>query len=259
MRKVFLISGLSLVLMTIMAQVPRNEVDVGIVEHLGDTIPLELKFYNENNDTVTLGEIITKPTIFSFVYFDCPGLCSPLLAGVSDAIEKVDMKLGEEYQVVTISFNTKDDPEKARQKKLNFVQNISKEHQADWVYLTGEQESIDRITDAIGYKYKPQGFDFSHPSAIVLVSPHGKITRYLYGLSYLPFDVKMAIIEAQQGIPRPTINRILEYCFAYEPASQTYGLQITKVIGAMTLLILGITLTILLLKPKVKRQKPAQQ
>ena len=96
-------------------------IEVGIVEKLGETIPLDLTFLNESNDTVTLGEIINKPTILSFVYFDCPGLCSPLLSGISEVVEKLDMELGEEYQVITISFNTKDTPEKAAIKKNNFV------------------------------------------------------------------------------------------------------------------------------------------
>ncbi len=233
-------------------EIPEKNIEVGIVEHLGDTLPLDLTFYNESNDTVTLRQLIDKPTILSFVYFDCPGLCSPLLSGVSDAIDHLDMELGKDYQVLTISFNTKDDAKKAAQKKINFVQNISKENREHWIYLTSKQESIDLITDAVGYKYKPQGLDFSHPSAIILVSPQGKITRYLYGLSYLPFDVKMAVIEAQQGIQRPTINRILQYCFAYDPASRSYGLQITKVIGFMTLLILGLVFFILLIRGRKK-------
>ena len=132
------------------------------------------------------------------------------------------LHLGKDYQIITISFNTKDTPEKAREKKVNFVQKISKENQKYWIYLTGIQENINTITDAVGFKYKAQGLDFAHASAIMVLSPQGKITRYLYGLTFLPFDVKMAIIEAQKGIARPTINKVLEYCFAYNPGSKTY-------------------------------------
>jgi protein SCO1/2 len=215
----------------------KPEVEIGIVEKLGDTIPMNLWFLNETGDTVTLGQLINKPTIMCFVYFDCPNLCSPLMDGVADMVSKLDMNLGTDYQVITISFNTKDTPEKAREKKVNFVQKISKENQKAWIYLTGVQENITAVTEAIGYRYKAQGLDFAHASAIFVLSPQGKITRYLYGLTYLPFDVKMAIIEAQKGIARPTINRILEYCFAYNPASKTYTIQITRIIGTMTLLI----------------------
>lgn len=228
------------------------------MEHLGDTIPMHLTFFNENNDTITLGQIINKPTVLSFVYFDCPGLCSPLLSGVSDVISKMDMKLGTEYQAITISFNTKDTPEKARTKKKNFVQNISQENRDGWIYLTGEEENILAITEAVGFKYKPQGLDFAHPSAIIVLSPEGKITRYLYGLNFLPFDLKMAVIEAQKGIARPTINKILEYCFAYDPASRGYSLQITRIMGALILGIALILLFTLLIKGRRGKTKPTK-
>jgi len=233
-------------------QIDEELVEVGIVEKLGEIIPLDLEFQNENNDTVTLGELIDRPTILSFVYFDCPGLCSPLLSGVSEVVEKMDMKLGEDYKVITISFNTKDTPEKARVKKANFVQKIGEENREHWIYLTGTEENILKATASVGFKYKPQGLDFAHPSAIILLSPQGKITRYLYGISFLPFDTKMAIIEAQQGIATPTINKILEYCFAYDPGGRTYTLQITRVVGAFMVLVVAIILVTLLIKGRRK-------
>lgn len=232
-----------------------KEVEIGIVENLGDTIPLGLEFYNENNDTVALGQLINKPTILSFVYFDCPGLCSPLLSGISDMVSNSDMKLGVDYQIITISFNTKDTPEKARIKKENFVQKISKENRSNWIYLTGSQENIMAITNAVGFKYKPTGVDFAHPSAIIMLSPHGKITRYLYGLTFLPFDVKMAVVEAQKGLARPTINKILEYCFAYDSQSKAYSLQVTRIVGAFSIFIALSVFTILMLKGRKTSKK----
>lgn len=234
------------------SQQPQREIEVGVVEHLDETIPLYLTFFNENNDTVTLRQLVDKPTIFNFVYFDCPGLCSPLLSGVSEAVSKVDMKLGEEYQVITISFNTKDTPEKAKEKKENFVQQISPENRSAWHYLTGTQENIDLVTDALGFKYKPAGLDFSHPSVIIIVSPEGKITRYLYGLTFLPFNVKMAIIESQKGLSRPSVNKMLELCFAYDPQSRGYTLQLTTIIGVFILGIALVAFIILIFKGRKK-------
>jgi len=231
---------------------PADNIEVGIVERLGDTIPLDLAFFNENNQQVTLRQLIDVPTILCFVYFDCPNLCSPLLNGVADMAGKLDMDLGKEYKIVTISFNTKDTPEKALEKKKNFVQRISKENQANWIYLTGEQENIKLITQAVGYRYIPQGLDFAHPSVIMVVSPAGKITRYLYGLIYLPFDVKMAIIEAQKGLARPSINKVLEYCFAYNPSSKTYSLQVTRILGSLILLVALVIFIPLLIRRKIK-------
>ena len=152
----------------------QPEVEIGIVEKLGQTIPLDLKFFNEKNDTVTLGSLINKPTILSFVYFDCPGLCSPLLDGIADVVSKTELILGKDYDIITISFNTKDTPEKATQKKLNFVQKIKENQRGSWTYLTGELENIQKITEAVGFRYKPTGVDFAHPSTIIILSPQGK-------------------------------------------------------------------------------------
>src|ERR1035437_9510261 len=181
---------------SVSAQFPiKPEVEIGIVEKLGDTIPLDLKLFNENKDTVTLGIMINKSRILSFVYFDCPGLCSPLLDGIADVVSKMDMTIGKDFNIITISFNTKDTPEKARIKKLNFVQKIQEKDRANWYYLTGELGNIQKITEAVGFRYKPTGLDFAHPSTIIMLSPKGKITRYLYGITYLPFEAKMAMVE----------------------------------------------------------------
>ncbi len=258
MKKPFLLSIIiftGILSINSQTQIDEDKIEVGIVEKLGETIPLDLTFLNESNDTVSLGELINKPTILSFVYFDCPGLCSPLLSGISEVVENLDMELGDEYQVITISFNTKDTPEKAAIKKNNFVTKIGEENRKHWIYLTGAQDNILKITESVGFKYMPQGLDFAHPSAIILLSPEGKITRYLYGINFLPFDVKMAIIEAQQGIARPTINKILEYCFAYDPNGRTYTLQVTRIVGGFTVFILLIGFIILILKGRKKAKK----
>ena len=230
----------------------QTEPEIGVIEKLGDTIPLDLWFYNEENEKVTLRDLIDRPTVLSFVYFDCPNICSPLMDGIADLVAKMDMELGTDFKIITISFNTNDTPEKARVKKVNFVQRISKENQKDWIYLTGTQENISAITAAAGYKYIPQGLDFAHPAVIMVLSPAGKITRYLYGLTYLPFDVKMAVIEAQKGIARPTANKILEYCFAYNPGSKTYTLQVTRIVGIITIFFLVVIMVILLVRRRKK-------
>ena len=217
----------------------NKEVEIGIVEKLGQTIPLDLKFINEKNDTVKLGSLIKKPTVLSFVYFDCPGLCSPLLDGIADVVSKTELVLGKDYDIITISFNTKDTPEKAVQKKLNFVSKIKEEQRGSWTYLTGELNNIQKITEAVGFRYKPTGEDFAHPSTIIILSPEGKITRYLYGITYLPFELKMAIVEAQKGQAQPTSNKIFDYCFAYDPQSKTYTLQFTRLLGSFVL-VLGL-------------------
>jgi protein SCO1/2 len=237
---------------------PVNQIEIGIVEKLGDTIPLDLAFNNENNENVTLRQLVNKPTILCFVFYDCPMLCPSLQNAVAEVVLHLDMQLGKDYQIITISFNPLDNPEKAKEIKANYVQKISVEHQKDWMYLTGTQENISKITEAVGFRYKVQGMGFAHPSAIMILSPSGKITRYLYGLTYLPFDVKMAIIESQKGLARPTINKVMEICFSYNPASKTYTLQVTRIVGILTLFIAAVIIAILLMKGRKKTKNNEQ-
>jgi protein SCO1 len=231
---------------------PFTTGEVGINEHLDATIPMDLVFNNDQNKNIKLGDIIDRPTVLSFVYFDCPGLCSPLQQGISELIGNSDLTLGKDYKVITISFNFKDSPEKARQKKANFTTKISKDKAAYWVYLTGDSAAVVNILNSVGYKIKVAGVDYIHPSAIVIVSPKGKITRYLYGLTFLPFDFKMAIIEAQKGISRPTINKVLEFCYAYDPAGRRYTLEVTKVTGTIILAMLALFFAVLIIRKKKK-------
>jgi protein SCO1/2 len=228
---------------------------VGITERLGSNIPLDLKFMNENGDSVTLRKIIDKPTVFSFVYFDCPGLCSPLLEGVSDVIQKTDLTLGKDYQVVTVSFNFRDTPEKARKKKETFTKRYSKDMAANWKFLTTDSATIFKIIGSVGFHIKAVGLDFVHPSAIVIVSPEGKITRYLYGISFLPFDLKMALIEANKGQVRPTIQRLLLYCFSYDPEGKRYAIEITKLAGTIIIFFAVIFFLVLIIKKRRKATK----
>ena len=234
---------------------PFTTGEIGVNEQLDSIIPLDLVFNNDQNKNVTLGEIIDRPTVLSFVYFDCPGLCSPLQQGISELIGNSDLILGKDYKVITISFNFKDTPEKARQKKANFTTKISKDKAPYWIYLTGDSTTVIDILNSVGYKIKIAGVDYIHPSAIIIVSPKGKITRYLYGLQFLPFDFKMAIIEAQKGISRPSINKVLEFCYAYDPEGKRYTLEVTKVSATIILAILGIFFTVLMIRKKRKQTK----
>lgn len=231
---------------------PGQSGKIGVTEHLGDTIPLDLKFINEKNDTVTLRQLIDKPVVLSFVYFDCPGICTPLLEGVSDVIEQTDMTLGKDYTAITISFNANDDSKKAVEKKGNLVCRNCKEKNQHWHYLTGDSASIRKILSATGYAAKRQGNDYLHAGVIMVLSPAGMITRYLYGMRFSPFDLKLALIEAAKGQPQPTINKVLEFCYSYDAEGKKYGLELTKLIGTFTLIVLAVFVLVLILKRKKK-------
>lgn len=240
------------------SQTNGDTVEVGIVEHLDRIIPMSLTFQDEYGKTVKIGDLINKPTILAPVYFDCPGICVQLLSGVEEVVEKSDLELGKDYQIITFSFNRQDDPAKAMDKKNSILKKKSRLHEADWHFLTGDSNSIYTLTNAIGYKFQTAGNDFIHPAAILVLSPEGKITRYLYGVAYLPFDVKMAVIEARRGQSRPSINRILDYCYAYDPAGRTYSLQVTKVSGTIIIFLALLFLGFLLLTNRRKKKKIAE-
>ena len=255
MKKIYLVIIFYFFLFTIgYSQIFNGgKTEIGIDEHLGKQIPLDLKFCNEKGDSVTLGQLIDNPTVLSFVYFDCPGLCSPLQHGISDVIDNNNLELGKDYKVITISFNYKDDPIKADKKKKNFATCISENKCIYWTYLTADSITINKILHSVGFKIKVTGVDFSHPSGIVVVSPKGIITRYLYGVSFLPLDFKMAIIEAQKGLSRPTVSKILSYCFSYDPQGRKYKLEVTKISGTIILFLAFILLLYAVIKPKRKK------
>jgi len=228
--------------------------EVGVDEHLDSIIPQSLTFINEENKPVRLVDIIDKPTILTLVYFDCPGLCSPLLDGVSEVIEKMGMELGKDYQIVTISFNYKDTPEKAIQKKNTFLKRHSREHSKYWYYFTGDSANIYKLVNTVGFRYKKQGNDFIHAAVITIISPKGKITRYLYGVTFLPFDVKMAIIEAGKEQSRPTINRVLDFCFSYDPEGRRYTLAVTKISATLIIFLALILFSTLVIRSRKKKK-----
>ena len=232
--------------------------EAGITEHLDTIIPQGITFNNEQGNPVQLKSLITKPTILSLIYYDCPGICPAIQSGVSEVIEKMGLILGKDYQVITVSFNSLDTPADAVEKKKNYLREQSRRHPGDWISLTGDSANIYALTNAVGYFFKPVGNDFMHPSCIIIMASGGKVTRYLYGTSFLPFDVRMALAEAQKGQSRPTINRVLEFCFSYDPEGRRYTLQVTKVAATLIIffaVVLFITLMIRSSRKKSKTQK----
>jgi protein SCO1/2 len=216
--------------------------ELGIYEKLDTYLPSDLTFTDENGKIVDLISLIDKPTVISLVYYECPGLCSPLLEGVADVITKAKLDLGSEYQVFTISFDPEEGSELAVGKKASYSELVeNKDVKNGWKYFTGNQKNITKLLDALGYQIKEAGSEYIHPAAVMVLSPEAKITRYLHGTYFLPFDLKMAVVEAMDGKSGPTINKVLRYCFSYDPEGQKYVLNITKISGTM-ILILALSL-----------------
>ncbi len=215
----------------------ENPPELGIYEHLDSYLPANLDFIDENDNPVNLKEKINKPTVIALVYYECPGLCSPLLEGVAEVITKAKVDLGTEYQVFTVSFDPTEKPELARAKKDNYAKLVKgKDVENGWKWLTGDSANVNRLLNTLGYKIKKEGDDFIHPASIIVISPEGKITRYLHGTYFLPFDLKMAIVEASEERSSPTINKVLKFCFSYDAEGKKYVFNITKVAGSIILL-----------------------
>jgi protein SCO1 len=211
--------------------------DLGIFEQLDSYLPENLTFTDENYNTVNIVDLIDKPTVIALVYFSCPGICSPLLEGVADVITRAKLDIGTEYQVFTISFDHTEKPRLAREKKTNYAKLVkNKDVENGWKWFTGDSTNIELLLNSLGYKVKKTGVDYIHPGALIVVSPKAKITRYLHGVYFLPFDIKMAVIEASEERSGPTINKVLKYCFSYDADGKKYVLNVTKISGTFIIL-----------------------
>ncbi len=238
-------------------QGPGNEdLEVGVVEHLNDTVPLDAYLFDINGDTVYLEELYDKPTLINFVYYRCPGICSPLMDGLAEVIDKSDLVIGEDYQVLTISFDPRESSALAQRKKNNYLNLMEKSEQAEkgWTFYTADSVNVKRLTDATGFKYKPTGNDFIHSATVIVTSPSGKITRYMNGIYFLPFDLKMSVIDASEGKTGTTVNKVLQYCYSYDPEGQEYVLNITKVAGTLIIFVGLIVFLVLVLTKRKKTQ-----
>ena len=236
---------------------------IGIYEKLGKNISLDLEFTDENNQTKTLGEFMNnKPTVISVNYFRCPGLCGPQVDGMTRVIDRMELVEGRDYKALTISFVKEDSFADAKNFKNNHINVIRKNFDDNaWNFLTSKnQKTIDIMTNAFGYEYKKiinkQGFvDYIHPAGLIVLSSEGKITRYLSGIKYLSFDLKMALLEASNGEVRPTITRALSFCFSFDPENSRYVLATNKILATIILLIIFGFFVFMLISGKKRKRR----
>jgi len=233
-----------------------DDVEIGVVEHLDEFLPEGISLINEDGQQVWLKDVIDKPTIINFVYYRCPGICSPLMEAVAGVMDKSDLVPGVDYQVLTISFDPGETIDLGIRKKanyLNLMSNKVEEAKKGWLFFTSDSASIAKATNATGFKYKRTGNDYLHAASLTVVSNDGKITRYLNGMYFLPFEWKMAIVEASKGQSGPTLNKVLRYCFSYDPEAQTYVMNVTKISGTLILFFAALLLLVLIFKSKKKK------
>lgn len=210
--------------------------DVGIDQKLGESLPLDITLRDENGSAVKLGTYFgERPVVLSLVYYKCPMLCNQVLNGLTSALDVVSFDIGKEFDVVTVSFDPRETSELARNKKETYMQWYKRPGAAEgWHFLTGDKESIDKLTDAVGFHYKfDQSTDqFIHASGIMIVTPQGKLARYFYGIDYAPKDLRLGLIEASNNKIGNPVDRLLLYCYHYDPAAGRYGAAIMNILRA---------------------------
>jgi len=224
---------------------------VGVAQHLNGQLPLNAAFIDETGTPVTLGTYFNgkKPAVFALVYFDCPMLCSEELDGLTSSLEMVKMNPGKDFDVVIVSIDPSDTPEKAAAKKAFYLKRYGRpETAAGWHYLTGQRPAIDAVTEAVGFGYvKVPGPDgkltqFAHASSIQLVTPQGRMAQYYLGVEYSPKDIMLGLIEASGNKIGSPVANILTYCYHYDPTTNKHSIVVARVVqlgGMVTVASLG--------------------
>ena len=243
MNKVFQISLLIALVSFISFAENDKHIEVGIDEQLGSKIPLDVHFRDADSNDVVLGDLFkdTKAIVLSFNYYRCPGICSPLLFEIASIANKSDLEIGYDYRIITISMDDRETPKIAAEKRKGFLEGFDKKlPDHAWTFLTGDSVSIHRVSNAAGFYFKREGDQFRHSGAFIFINTEGKICRYLFpdytsrlGFDILPFDFKMAVLEATKGKETPTIAHFLQFCYKYNPTSNSYVFDITRISGAI--------------------------
>jgi protein SCO1/2 len=201
--------------------------EIGIDQRIGDQLPLDLPFTDETRRTVRLGEYFgRRPVILALVYYECPMLCTQVLNGLVSALGVMNFEAGREFDVVAVSFNPKEGPGLASQKKAAYMERYDRPHTAvGWHFLTGSEDSIRRLTSAVGFRYTfdDESKQFAHGAAIQVVTPKGTLARYFYGIEFSARDIRFGLIEASEERIGTPIDDVLLLCYHYDPSSGKYG------------------------------------
>jgi protein SCO1/2 len=231
---------------------------VGIDQKLDQQAPLSLKFTDEFGHTVPLSTYFhgKKPVILALVYYRCPMLCTQILNGLESSLKAVSFNPGQDFEIVSLSFDPKDTWQLAAAKKQTYLKRYGRANTANgWHFLTGDEANIKALTDTVGfhYKYDPSTDQFAHASGIMILTPDGRISRYFYGVEYAPRDVRLGLVEASQNKIGSPVDQILLFCYHYDPSTGKYGalvMKMVRVAGAGFVLVGGAFLLIVLRREK---------
>jgi len=217
--------------------------NVGVEQKLNSQIPLDAKFRDENGQPVVLKQYFEKPVILTLVYYTCPMLCSEVLNGTASSLKPVKFDIGKEFNVVTISIDPKDTAGTARgKKKMMMARYGRKGAEQGWHFLTGDKENIDAVAKAVGWKYAydSRSGQYAHASAIMLLTPEGKVSRYFYGIEYSAKDIQFGIMDASQNKIGSIADQVVLYCYHYDPATGKYGVAVMRLVRAAGLLTVAL-------------------
>jgi protein SCO1/2 len=226
---------------------------VGIQQNLNQLLPLDLMFTDDLGRSVRLGDYFgRKPVILNLVYYNCPMLCGEVLSGLEHSLRMMKLDVGKDFEVITVSFDPKETPEMAAKKKAEFLKRYNRVGaDQSWHFLVGQPGPIDALTRAVGfqYQYDPKTQQFAHATAILIVTPEGKIAQYYYGVEYPPKDLRLGLVEAAQGRIGNVVDQLLLYCYHYDPEQGKYSATILRVLrlaGLATMLSLGTLIFVMI-------------
>jgi len=226
--------------------------EVGIEQRLGEQLPLEAVLKDEDGKAVKLGDYFAKgrPVIVAFVYYECPMLCNQVLNGLTGSLKGMSIDAGKDFDVIALSFDARenDNAALAKNKKASYMERYARPGTENgWHFLTGSEESILAVTRAAGFNFKwdEKSNQFAHAGAVMIATPDGKISRYLYGIDYAPKDLKFAVMESAEARVGSPVEQLMLYCYHYDPSTGKYGLSVLRVMrigGVATLLGIGAML-----------------
>jgi len=244
------------------SQVPQVLREIGFDQNIDQRVPLDTTFRDETGATVRLGDFFgSKPVVMVFAYYDCPMLCTQVINGLSSALGVMSLNPGRDFEIVTVSFNPRDTPETAAAKKAVYLDRYKRPGAAEgWHFLTGDQPQIDRLTNAAGFRYAWDAGtkQYAHPSGVIVLTPDGRLSKYLFGIEYGPRDLRFGIVEASAGKVGTMADALLLYCYHYDPMTGRYGFVIMRAVriaGAATVLALGAFIVVMVRREREPRTR----
>jgi protein SCO1/2 len=240
--------------------------DVGFDQRLGAQVPLDLKFRNEDGRSIQLSEYFTnKPVVLMLAYYNCPNLCPLALEGLVRSLKALSFDAGKEFNVLTVSIDPNEGSALAAVNKEKYLQKYGRPGgDRGWHFLTGEKESIERLTQAVGfrYTYDAKQNQYAHSTGIVVLTPEGEVSRYFYGIEYTPRDLRLSLVEASSNKIGSPVDQLLLLCYQYDAATGKYSLAIMNVLrlaGVATVLGLGAFVLIMVRRERLSSAKPEKE